>query len=223
MSKSDNPPNVGGSSEVDPRYAKFPAGFFDRMDSSDDARFYDVPRIVTHIDGGAIAAVGAIYDQLELHLRAPVLDLMSSWISHFQTAPEQMTALGMNAAELLQNEQATDWVVHDLNANPVLPFGDGSFAAACCAVSVDYLARPLEVFDDLARVLQPGSPFVCTFSNRCFPTKVIAGWMSVPQEHRPEIVATYFKLSPGWAAPQIIQWPNPSGQDPLWAVWSTTV
>jgi SAM-dependent methyltransferase len=207
---------------LDARYAQFPPGFFDRMDASDDAQFYDVPRLVTHIDDGAIAAVGAVYHQLGLHERPPVLDLMSSWISHFRTAPAQLMALGMNATELARNPQATDWVVHDLNANPVLPFEDDAFAAACCAVSVDYLSRPLEVFDDLVRVLRPGSPFVCTFSNRCFPTKVISGWMRVPQEHRPEIVASYFKLSEGWAAPQIIQAPNPTGQDPLWAVWSTT-
>ena len=35
----------------------FPAGFFDRTDPSDDARYYAAPRLVTHIDDAAIAAV----------------------------------------------------------------------------------------------------------------------------------------------------------------------
>ena len=34
----------------------------------------------------------------------------------------------------------------DLNVEPVLPYGDAEFDAVTIAVSVDYLARPLEVF-----------------------------------------------------------------------------
>ena len=47
-------------------------------------------------------------------------------------------------------------VVHDLNAEPELPFADASFDAVVCCVSVDYLIRPVEVFRDVARVLRPG-------------------------------------------------------------------
>ena len=41
----------------------FPPGFFDRADRGSDDAFYRVPRLVTHIDDGAIAAVGALYDR----------------------------------------------------------------------------------------------------------------------------------------------------------------
>ena len=77
---------------------RFPPGFFDRADQGSDDAFYRVPRLVTHIDDGAIAAVGALYD--ELGLDGDVLDLMSSWVSHFTSAPRHLTVLGMNAAEL---------------------------------------------------------------------------------------------------------------------------
>ena len=80
---------------------------------------------------------------------------MSSWVSHFVTAPERLTVLGMNEQELAANEQAAAWVVHDLNADPVLPFPDASFDHATCCVSVDYLTRPIEVFREVARVLRP--------------------------------------------------------------------
>ncbi|MDQ1449477.1 MAG: hypothetical protein QOC79_2448, partial [Actinomycetota bacterium] len=50
---------------------EFPGGFFARDDETDDAVFYSYPRYVTHIDDGAIAAVGALYD--ELGVRAAVL------------------------------------------------------------------------------------------------------------------------------------------------------
>ncbi|MEL6982903.1 MAG: SAM-dependent methyltransferase, partial [Actinomycetota bacterium] len=65
--------------ESDPRYERYPPGFFARMDESPDGTFYGQPRLVTHIDEGAIAAVGRVYRQLELNGR--ILDLMSSWIS----------------------------------------------------------------------------------------------------------------------------------------------
>jgi SAM-dependent methyltransferase len=141
----------------------FPDGFFDRADDSVDDAFYTPPRLVTHIDEGAIAAVGALY--AELGIEGRVLDLMGSWVSHFTVPPADLTVLGMNAVELAANEQARSTVVHDLNAEPRLPFADGAFDAVVCCVSVDYLVRPVEVFTDVARVVRPGGAFVCTFSN----------------------------------------------------------
>jgi SAM-dependent methyltransferase len=135
---------------------EFPPGFFDRADPAPDNDFYVFPRLVTHIDDGAIAAVGDLYE--ELQLTGSVLDLMGSWISHFHTAPARLTVLGMNPQKLAANPQAAATVVHDLNANPRLPFESESFDAAVCCVSVDYLTRPVEVFADVARVLQPGGP-----------------------------------------------------------------
>src|SRR3954451_21548120 len=107
----------------------FPPGFFDRSDSSSDAAFYRPLRLVTHIDDGAIAAVGALYDELGIGVdgNGEVLDLMSSWVSHFTEKPRHLTVLGMNDDELAANPQAHDRVVHDLNADPSLPFPDDSF------------------------------------------------------------------------------------------------
>ena len=64
-------------------HVDFPPGFFDRADPGPDAAFYRPLRLVTHIDDGAIAAVGALYDELGIGSTATVLDLMSSWVSHF--------------------------------------------------------------------------------------------------------------------------------------------
>ena len=49
--------------------------------------------------------------------------------------------------------------MHDLNADPVLPFADASFDAVLNCVSVDYLVRPVEVLAEVARVLRPGGRF----------------------------------------------------------------
>ena len=199
----------------------FPPGFFDRSDPTDDARFYSWPRLVTHIDDGAIAAVGALYD--ELGLDGDVLDIMSSWVSHFRTPPARLTVLGMNRDELAENPQAAARVVHDLNAQPDLPFTDASFDAVVCCVSVDYLVRPIEVFGAVARVLRPGGLFVCTFSNRCFPTKAIRGWLYASDGEHCGIVAEYFRRSGGFEEPIVERRTPPDHRgDPLYAVWAGT-
>jgi len=197
----------------------FPPGFFDRADPAPDREFYAFPRLVTHIDDGAIAAVGDLYD--ELQLTGSVLDLMGSWVSHFHRAPDHLTVLGMNPQELAANPQAAATVVHDLNADPRLPFGNESFDAAVCCVSVDYLTHPVEAFTDVARVLRPGALFVITFSNRLFPSKAIRGWLESTDEEHCEIVADYFRLSGGWDEP-ISERRSPRFQfgDPLFAVWA---
>jgi hypothetical protein len=107
-----------------------------------------------------------------------VLDICSSWVSHY---PEGFTAgrvtgLGMVAEELKANKQLTDWVTHDLNKDPIMPFPDATFDVVTNCVSVDYLNRPLEVFKEIHRVLKPGGRAIMSFSNRCFPTKAIALW-----------------------------------------------
>ena len=80
--------------------------------------------MVTHIDEGAIAAVGELYAELEVDGSAKdprrVLDLMSSWVSHLKVAPSELVVLGMNAAELAANPMATERVIQDLNVDPAL-------------------------------------------------------------------------------------------------------
>ena len=203
-------------------HVDFPPGFFDRGDPSPDPAFYRPLRLVTHIDDGAIAAVGALYD--ELAIDGDVLDLMSSWVSHFTHKPRRLTVLGMNDDELAANPQAEARVVHDLNQDPVLPFPDDVFDAAVCCVSVDYLVQPIEVFAEVARVVRPGGQFVCTFSNRCFPTKAIRGWLYSSDAEHGEIVAEYFRRAGGFDEP-VIERRTPAAHfgDPLWAVWATVV
>jgi hypothetical protein len=202
-----------------PRHPAFPDGFFDRSDETNDGEFYRPARLVTHIDARAVAAVGALY--AELGLGPDVLDVGASWVSHFPTPPAGLTLVGMNAAELDANPQATASVVRDLNADPTLPFADGCFDDAVCCVSVDYLTRPVEVFAEVGRVLRPGGRFVCSWSNRCFPTKVVRGWLAVPEDRRHDIVTAYFTLAGGWTTPVTRTCLPPDGRgDPLWAVWA---
>jgi SAM-dependent methyltransferase len=198
----------------------YPEGFFERVDERSDEAFYAVPRLVTHIDDDAIAAVGELYG--ELGVDGEVLDLMSSWVSHFLVAPARLVVLGMNEHELRANPVAAERIVHDLNADPRIPLADESVDDVVCCASVDYLTQPVEVFRDVARVLRPGGRLVCTFSNRVFPTKAIRGWLQATDEQRRAIVVEYFERSrvfePATAA---LRTPPDHPGDPLSAVWST--
>lgn len=205
--------------EHDARLDEFAPGFFTRADDAPDAQFYEPTRLVQHLDDGAIAAVGALYD--ELGVDGEVLDLCSSWVSHFRAPPARLVVLGMNAAELAGNPDAHERIVHDLNVDPTLPFDDASFDAVTCCVSVDYLVRPLEVFDEVARVLRPGGVFVCPFSNRCFPTKAVRGWLAADDAGRLAIVLEYFRRSHGWGE-CVTDRRTPAAHrgDPVFAVWA---
>ena len=179
----------------------FPDGFFGRGDETPDNVFYAVPRLVTHIDDDAIAAVGALYD--ELGIAGDVLDLMSSLISHFNAKPAHLRVLGMNSIELDANPMADERVVHDLNADPRLPLEDESVDDVVCCVSVDYLTLPVEVFRDVGRVLRPGGRFVCTFSNRVFATKAVRAWLFGSDEDHCALVAEYFRRSGAYEEPTV--------------------
>jgi SAM-dependent methyltransferase len=187
---------------------------FARIDPSDDARFYSVARNVVHIEPGAIESLRRVYAD-HFPPNATVLDLMSSWRSHLPDGLVKVVGLGMNAEEMTANPQLDEWVVHDLNRDPRLPFSDSSFDAVACAVSVQYLVRPVDVFSDVRRVLAPGGSVIVSFSNRCFPTKAVMAWlMADGAEHR-QIVRAYLERA-GFAGVVDEQVPTPD--DPLFVV-----
>jgi SAM-dependent methyltransferase len=196
----------------------FPEGFFQRQDETDDARFYGMPRLVAHIDPETIAALTNAYRAL-LPTGGDVLDAMSSWISHLphEVSYGRVAGLGMNALELEHNPRLDDFVVHDLNREPELPYPDASFDAVVNAVSIQYLTRPVEVFRSVARVLRPGGLHVIAMSHRCFPTKAIRAFHYLDGDGRAELVRRYFELAGGYEPPERLD-RSPAAADPLWIV-----
>jgi SAM-dependent methyltransferase len=195
--------------------------FFRRLDESEDELFYQHPRMVVHIDDGAIAKVGEIYADL-LPAGGVILDLMSSWRSHLpeRIRPAKVVGVGLNRAEMADNPALNDVVVHNVNTNPRLPFEDESFDGAVMTVSVQYLTRPIELFADVGRVLKPHAPFIATFSNRMFPTKAVALWQGANQHQRQTVVKEYFARSGAFEKIEAIDRSEPTDppSDPVWAV-----
>lgn len=186
------------------RWRERPTGFFSdqpfvREDETSDSRFYREPRLVNHIDDTAIGVLSSLYGEV-LTPESEVLDLMSSWTSHLpdDLSLQRVTGLGLNGPELAQNRRLSEYTVHDLNENPVLPYEDRRFDAVVCSMSVEYLTRPFEVFQEVRRVLKPGGVFAVTFSNRWFPPKVIRIWKETHEFERIGLVMEYFLKSGGF-------------------------
>ena len=176
-----------------------PPQAFARIDETDDRLFYTEPRIVTHIDDNAIAAIREFFGQT-LPRNTVILDLMSSAFSHLPEGfpAQRIVGLGLNAVELQVNPVLDEHVIHDLNANPTLPFDDGEFAAVIMTVSMQYLTKPVEVFREVHRILQRDGPFIVIFSNRLFPTKAVYIWRATSDAEHAELVEHYFCLAGGY-------------------------
>ena len=171
-----------------------PHGAFTKLDAEDDAVFYEPPRLVCHIDDGAIAALTGFYRTV-LPAGGVLLDLMSSWVSHLPPEIEyaEIIGHGMNATELAANPRLNRWFVQNLNRDTGLPLADDSVDAAMICVSVQYLQQPVAVLRDVARVLRPAAPLVISFSNRCFWTKAVAIWRSLDDDGHAHLVGHYLR------------------------------
>ncbi len=168
---------------------------FARADEADDALFYETNRLVQHLDEEALRTVSEVIGRVVTHPSPDILDLMASHDSHLPAGlnPGTVTGLGLNERELAANQALTDFVLHDLNREPALPFAEDSFDAVICTVSVDYMTKPVEVFRDVRRVLRPGGVFLVIFSNRFFPQKVVKVWEELSEDERVILVKEYFE------------------------------
>jgi hypothetical protein len=201
-----------------------PPGAFGKIDTDADERFYEVPRLVYHIDDHAVAALTEFYRTI-LPAGGVLLDLMSSWVSHLP--PEihyaEIIGHGMNAAELAANRRLSRQFVQNLNRDPVLPLADASIDAAMICVSIQYLQQPVAVLRDVARTLRPGGVVAISFSNRCFPTKAVTIWHRLDDEGHAALVEHYLRHA-GFeqiASHRLAEWVEDES-DPLIAVTGRT-
>lgn len=185
--------------------AIYPPEMFRRQDEADDSLFYAEPRLVIHIDDYAIDAIGRYFEEV-LPRNGVILDLMSSWRSHLPPdfPVQRLIGLGLNVVELDENQQLTERVVHDLNRHPQLPFDSDSISAVVVTVSIQYMIKPIAVFQEVNRILKVGGSFHVIYSNRMFPTKAVAVWQSLDDLQRAQLIGSYFANSFGWSTPKAL-------------------
>jgi hypothetical protein len=131
---------------------------FSRSDESDDTIFYATDRFVQHLDSLALSTVEKLVGELVIEEDPVILDLMSSWDSHIPASlgPERVVGLGLNRKELSKNPALTEWCLHDLNKNPILPFANDTFDVVLNVVSVDYMTIRGRAHTPGRRVFRPG-------------------------------------------------------------------
>lgn len=202
---------------------------FLRLDDSSDSLFYKEPRFVEHIDASAVRALtdfhGRELQRLHQELARPVdvLDLCSSWVSHLPNEERgrlgNVVGLGMNEIELRRNPQLTRFTVKDLNADPKLPFEDSSFDLVLIQLSIDYLTKPIQVLQEVGRVLRPSGELAISFSNRVFLDKAVAIWTGKPDVEHIETVGYYIKATNLFQEPfEAIDLLPDTSSDPMYVV-----
>jgi ubiquinone/menaquinone biosynthesis C-methylase UbiE len=197
-----------------------PEGAFTKIDTEEDELFYEPPRLVCHIDDGAIAALTEFY-RVALPAGGVLLDLMSSWVSHLPSEIDYSEVIGhgMNATELAANPRLTRRFIQNLNREVKLPLANASVDAAMVCVSIQYLQQPVAVLREIARVLRPGGPLVVSFSNRCFWTKAVAIWRALDDSGHARLVELYLRQA-GFEridTHQLVEWIE-DVSDPITAV-----
>lgn len=200
---------------------RFPDWAFRRVDESSDGIFYAEPRMVVHLDEPSLTAITQLYRQL-LPAGGTILDMMSSWKSHLPEEIEysNVCGVGLNAEEMRRNDRLHEFVVHDVNRRPRLPFADASYDAAVMAVSVQYLTKPVELFAEVARTLRPEGEFIVTYSHRLFPTKAVYIWQSLDMGGRRRLIETYFRDAGYYEDPIFADRSPDERSDPIHAVWA---
>ena len=207
---------------------------FSRDDEHADPIFYTNPRFINHLDSLALSTVKSVYARL-IPRNSDILDLMAGPDSHLveELVPKSVTGLGLNRAELEANSRLNSIIIHDLNDDFRLPFGDNNFDAVTNTVSVDYLTRPVDIFCEVGRVLRPNGIFVGVFSNRMFPPKATEIWKTTSEKDRIDLVKKFISFSgklvvqgyseskgkPRPKDDKYFKYGIPS--DPIYSVWAT--
>lgn len=197
---------------------------FDREDEGADPDYYAATRLHHHMDPAARYALRLYYEEAFEAMAAPaILELCASWASHLPELRDfgPTIGVGLNGDELSRNGSLTAYVVHDLNAVPVVPgvveaalaareeCGEGAgesgscggggdsecpFDFVTCALGVEYLTQPVAVLSEALRVLRPGGACILAFTGRAsLAAKVVRVWAEASQAQRLWLAAAYLR------------------------------
>ena len=186
-----------------------------KLDDGDDRTFYCSPRFVTHADDGFLDRLTKLYAELS-EPGDRVFDAMSSWVSFLPAYDyEQVVGHGLNEEELAANDRLDEYFVQNFNDDQSLPLETDEFDLLCCALSVQYLQYPADVFAEFGRVLAPNGTAVVSFTNRMFPTKAVRGWRQRSMDERAALVEQYFEAGGFAETTRVTDQPE---TDPFYAV-----
>ena len=175
-----------------------------KLDGSDDRLFYAEPRFVHHLDRPFRDRLTALYRE-RIPPCATVLDLMSSWVSHFpeDIHYDRVIGHGLNEQELAANRRLDSHWLQNLNLDQSIPLKDSSIDATLMVAGWQYLQYPEAVAAELLRITRPKGQIIVAFSNRMFFSKAPQIWTDYGDSDHLAYVAAVLKAQ-GWEAPSQI-------------------
>jgi SAM-dependent methyltransferase len=189
-----------------------------KRDDGDDSAFYRSPRFVTHADDAFLSRLTELYAEVT-EPGDRIFDAMSSWVSFLpEYSYEHVVGHGLNEEELTANDRLDEYFLQDFNSDQRLPLDTDDFDVLCCALSVQYLQYPEEIFTEFGRVLGPDGVAVISFTNRMFPTKAVRGWRARSMDDRAALVRQYFDAGGFGKTTRVVDQP---GTNPFYAVIAT--
>jgi SAM-dependent methyltransferase len=178
----------------------YPPDYFVRPDERDDALFFASPHPELTLDGAGQLLLTNAYEDL-LPASGLILELytgLHSYLPLEHIQPELVVGLGLNTAVFPANPQLDQYIYHNPNRHPALPFANDSFDAILCPLALPYLTQPLTLFQEVWRVLAPAGRFLLCFTNRTVARKTTAVWQQTDDTQHLQLVASYFNLTGPW-------------------------
>ena len=128
--------------------------------------------------------------------RIGLLSFEISYENHqiFGFESTNVVGIGLNQAELEYNSMLGEFHLQDLNQKPILPFTDQTFAVVVITVSIQYLTKPILIFQEINRILKGEGLLIIFYSNRMFPTKAIAVWHQTDEAQKKDLITNYFQV-----------------------------
>ena len=201
--------------------ALYPIHYFDREDEQADHLFYDQAPNSDHLGESAAQVYSQLLNDL-LPVGGVLLDLMASEQSYLPDSaePELVIGVGPNKLGMAHNPMLDQQLIQELNSTPKLPYPNDYFDAIVCTAAIPYLTKPIELFQELFRVLRPNGCCIISFSRRTFPTKTIKAWVGSDESDRIALVNSYFQFSAEWEKRHIRLWQNPENTQNLYILWA---
>ncbi|KAK1315511.1 hypothetical protein QJS10_CPA06g01010 [Acorus calamus] len=139
--------------------------------------FYSAPRFVTHIDDSAIAALTKYYSKVLPPSNTPgvcLLDMCSSWVSHYPPGYKQDRIVGMGMNE------------DELKRNPVIVIS--FLGLRTCIEEVNDLGKQMDKFEESLGVKMKAMEMkVCAIEEKLKSMeeklKEMKSWMKIAKEH----------------------------------------
>jgi len=186
----------------------FPTDGLYHIDDKGDTAAASADAIVRQTDVLTPAVITELVSRLVVGKAPIILDLTANRDAHIPDGvqPSKVVGVGLSERNLAENATLDEYLVHDLNQTPSLPFGGNTFDAAVCSVYIDFMADPVAVFTEAARILKPGGTFVVIFSN-CY----VKLWRQSLGEGRLKKVRNVFYASEAFERPRVLM--SQQGQD----------